>query len=190
MNLIGYPMMRVETWLCSTTHTIASCTSTALRLCLLWRLVGAGLGSGDGHCRERPATPSLPPDRRSRRRPPPLPRHSVNHSILHRRRDRMLPEELHFREWLDQVPPGCRQRGGKRARLQIVATYIKNGTVLFPRTGCEEMLGEIFNLGIESHDDLCDALVYMVLGLVRAWSCRRFTGLRIAFNGTLSPYGR
>jgi phage terminase large subunit-like protein len=68
------------------------------------------------------------------------------------------------RMMLHVVP--MKPQGDKRARLQIVATYIKNGTVLFPRTGCEEMLGEIFNLGVESHDDLCDALVYMVLGLV------------------------
>jgi phage terminase large subunit-like protein len=54
----------------------------------------------------------------------------------------------------------------KRSRLQVVAPYIKNGTVLFPRVGCEELLGQIFNLGVESHDDLCDALVWLIQGLV------------------------
>jgi phage terminase large subunit-like protein len=53
----------------------------------------------------------------------------------------------------------------KRSRLQVVAPYIKNGTVLFPRTGCEELLGQVFNLGIESHDDLCDGLTYLLQGL-------------------------
>jgi predicted phage terminase large subunit-like protein len=57
-------------------------------------------------------------------------------------------------------------QGDKRARLQIVAPYIKNGTVLFPRSGCEELLGQMFNLGVESHDDLNDALVYLLQGLV------------------------
>jgi predicted phage terminase large subunit-like protein len=56
-------------------------------------------------------------------------------------------------------------QGDKRARLQVVAPYIKNGTVLFPRSGCEELLGQIFNLGVESHDDLNDALVYLLQGL-------------------------
>jgi predicted phage terminase large subunit-like protein len=56
-------------------------------------------------------------------------------------------------------------QGDKRARLQVVAPYIKNGTVLFPRAGCEELLGQIFNLGVESHDDLNDALVYLLQGL-------------------------
>ena len=56
-------------------------------------------------------------------------------------------------------------QGDKRARLQVVAPYIKNGTVLFPRSGCEELLGQIFNLGVESHDDLNDAMVYLLQGL-------------------------
>jgi phage terminase large subunit-like protein len=46
----------------------------------------------------------------------------------------------------------------KRSRMQTVAPIIKNGTVLFPRTECKELLGQIFNLGFESRDDLCDGL--------------------------------
>lgn len=56
----------------------------------------------------------------------------------------------------------------KRSRLQVIAPYIKNGTVLFPRTGCEQLLGQIFNLGIESHDDLVDSFVWLIQGLVEA----------------------
>jgi phage terminase large subunit-like protein len=52
-----------------------------------------------------------------------------------------------------------------RSRLQVVAPYIKNGTVLF-RSGCEQLLGKIFNLGVESHDDLCDGLTTLLQGLV------------------------
>jgi phage terminase large subunit-like protein len=54
----------------------------------------------------------------------------------------------------------------KRSRLQVVAPYIKNGTVVFPRAGCEQLLGQVFNLGVESHDDLVDALVWLIQGLV------------------------
>jgi hypothetical protein len=54
----------------------------------------------------------------------------------------------------------------KRSRLQVVAPYIKNGIVQFPRSGCEQLLGQIFNLGVESHDDLCDGLVWLLQGLV------------------------
>ncbi len=61
---------------------------------------------------------------------------------------------------------GMRVSTDKRSRLQVVAPYIKNGTVLFPRHGCEELLGQLFNLGVESHDDLVDALVHLIQGLV------------------------
>jgi predicted phage terminase large subunit-like protein len=68
------------------------------------------------------------------------------------------------RSLLPVIP--MKPQGDKRARLQVVAPYIKNGTVLFPRSGCEELLGQMFNLGVESHDDLNDALVYLLQGLV------------------------
>lgn len=54
----------------------------------------------------------------------------------------------------------------KRARLRIAARYIKNGTVLFPRTGCEKLITQLLNFGNESHDDLVDAITYLILGSV------------------------
>ena len=54
----------------------------------------------------------------------------------------------------------------KRARLRVAAIYIKNGTVRFPRNGCEDLLIQLFGFGVEQHDDLVDALVYLILGLV------------------------
>jgi hypothetical protein len=54
----------------------------------------------------------------------------------------------------------------KRARLRVAARYIKNGTVKFPRTGCEQLITQLVGLGIEKHDDLCDACVWLILGLV------------------------
>jgi len=54
----------------------------------------------------------------------------------------------------------------KRARLRVAAIYIKNGTVRFPRNGCEDLLIQLFGFGVEEHDDLVDALVYLILGLV------------------------
>lgn len=68
------------------------------------------------------------------------------------------------RAMLPVVP--MRPMTDKRSRLQVVAPYIKNGTVLFPRAGCEQLLGQVFNLGIDSHDDLCDSLVWLIQGLV------------------------
>lgn len=60
----------------------------------------------------------------------------------------------------------------KRARLQSVAPFVKNGTVLFPETGCEDLIQSIINFGVEEHDDDVDAFVYLVLGLMNSPSAR------------------
>jgi len=54
----------------------------------------------------------------------------------------------------------------KRARLESVAPFVKDGTVIFPERGCEELIEQIVNFGSEEHDDLVDAFVYMVLGVI------------------------
>lgn len=56
--------------------------------------------------------------------------------------------------------------GDKAARLQVAANYIKNGTVLFPRKGCEDLLNQLLGFGVESKDDMVDAMTYAILGLV------------------------
>lgn len=55
----------------------------------------------------------------------------------------------------------------KRARLRTAATFIQNGTVLFPRKGCEDLIAQLVGFGVEDHDDLADAFVYLVLGLAQ-----------------------
>lgn len=55
----------------------------------------------------------------------------------------------------------------KRARLQGIAPYIQNGTVQFPRKGCEDLIVQLLGFGVEEHDDMVDALVHLVQGLVR-----------------------
>ncbi|MEW6610681.1 MAG: hypothetical protein AB1352_03610 [Patescibacteria group bacterium] len=54
----------------------------------------------------------------------------------------------------------------KRARLRAAATFIQNGTILFPRKGCEDLLTQLLGFGIEDHDDLADGFVHLVLGLL------------------------
>lgn len=53
----------------------------------------------------------------------------------------------------------------KRARLRTVSVFIENGTVLFPRRGCEDLLAQLTGFGIEDHDDLMDAFVHLILGM-------------------------
>lgn len=43
----------------------------------------------------------------------------------------------------------------KRARLQSIAHYIKDGTVVFADKGCEILIDQLVNFGAEEHDDLC-----------------------------------
>jgi len=57
----------------------------------------------------------------------------------------------------------------KRARLRTVAIYIQNGTVVFPRRGCEDLIFQLVGFGSEAHDDLVDAFVYMVQGLMNSF---------------------
>ena len=54
----------------------------------------------------------------------------------------------------------------KRSRLRTASIFIKNGTVQFPRHGCEELINQIIWFGTESHDDLSDGLVNLIIGLV------------------------
>src|SRR3954452_25146339 len=56
----------------------------------------------------------------------------------------------------------------KRARLQVAARYIKNGTVKFPRTGCEHLLTQLLGYGGEKHDDAVDSICYLILGVAQA----------------------
>lgn len=49
----------------------------------------------------------------------------------------------------------------KRSRLSLVSHLIKNGVILFPKTGCEALINQIVGFGVEKHDDLMDAFVIL-----------------------------
>ena len=50
----------------------------------------------------------------------------------------------------------------KRSRLVLTANMIKEGKVLFPREGAEELIQQIVHFGVEKHDDLADAFANLV----------------------------
>lgn len=62
------------------------------------------------------------------------------------------------------VPP----QGSKRERLTYISPLIKNGVVLFPRKGAEDLITQIVGFGVEKHDDLADALSLMVSKVMSA----------------------
>lgn len=69
------------------------------------------------------------------------------------------------RAWVNVV--GVHPIGDKRARLETVSPRIQDGTVEFAEVGCEDLISNVVNFGIEEHDDLCDALVYALLAVMQ-----------------------
>lgn len=69
------------------------------------------------------------------------------------------------RRFLPVTP--MRAGNDKRARLRSIASFVQDGTVVFPREGCEELIAQLLGFGIEEHDDLVDAFVYLLLGLAQ-----------------------
>lgn len=55
----------------------------------------------------------------------------------------------------------------KRSRAIAAMFYVKNGRVLFPEEGAERLIENILGFGIEDHDDLTDACVNLILGMVK-----------------------
>lgn len=74
--------------------------------------------------------------------------------------------EVFRREGINARP--VKPIGDKRARLQVVAPLIQDGTIEFAETGCEELIDQLVNFGVAEHDDLVDAFVYLVLGLSKS----------------------
>jgi len=59
---------------------------------------------------------------------------------------------------------GVKLKGSdKRSRLALAARAVQDGTVVFPRHGCEDLIDQMVNFGIEKHDDLADAFSMLVL---------------------------
>lgn len=91
---------------------------------------------------------------------------SISNSLKNRRLDNIVfTEEVAFqtaiRQQLEKL--GFKAEGyspgplNKSARLKIVAPYVREGTVMFPRKGAEVLIGQLTNFGIEKYDDLADA---------------------------------
>ena len=54
----------------------------------------------------------------------------------------------------------------KRQRLALTAPRIKNGSILFPKKGCEQLIGQLVGFGYESHDDLSDAFAILIIKII------------------------
>jgi predicted phage terminase large subunit-like protein len=47
----------------------------------------------------------------------------------------------------------------KRTRLNLISPRIRDGEILFPKTGVDHLVAQIVGFGVEKHDDLMDAFV-------------------------------
>lgn len=54
-------------------------------------------------------------------------------------------------------------RSDKTTRLRLTTSFIKEGRILFPLVGCEDLIEQLIGFGKETHDDLVDAFTIMVL---------------------------
>ena len=54
----------------------------------------------------------------------------------------------------------------KRQRLTCTTPLIKSGKILFPKKGCEELIGQLVGFGYEKHDDLADAFAILILKIL------------------------
>lgn len=64
---------------------------------------------------------------------------------------------------VEGVPTG---KMDKAARLRLTTPLLKDGRVLFPEDGCEELIDQLLGFGKERHDDLADAFSILVLKIV------------------------
>ncbi|NCS99308.1 phage terminase large subunit [Candidatus Parcubacteria bacterium] len=65
---------------------------------------------------------------------------------------------------VEGVPTG---KSDKMARLRLTTSFIKEGRVLFPETGCEELIEQLIGFGKEKHDDLADAFALLILKAIQ-----------------------
>lgn len=62
---------------------------------------------------------------------------------------------------------GVSPQADKRSRLSMISSRIERGSILFPKKGAEELIGQLIGFGVERHDDLVDALTIAVLEFIR-----------------------
>ncbi|MDP2709397.1 MAG: hypothetical protein Q8O93_05160 [bacterium] len=57
---------------------------------------------------------------------------------------------------------GVSPHGDKRERLALTTSAIKEGLIIFPKKGAEELITQLIGFGVEKHDDLADAFSIVV----------------------------
>lgn len=50
----------------------------------------------------------------------------------------------------------------KYSRLKSISHLVQDGTIVFPKKGCEDLIGQLVNFRVEKHDDLADAFSLLI----------------------------
>jgi predicted phage terminase large subunit-like protein len=54
----------------------------------------------------------------------------------------------------------------KRERISLTSAHIKDGHILFPKTGAEDLIRQLVGFGKERHDDVADAFTLAALHII------------------------
>lgn len=57
---------------------------------------------------------------------------------------------------------GITSKADKRTRLALISDWVKSGKILFPKTGCKELIVQLLGFGTERYDDLVDAFSLVI----------------------------
>lgn len=58
----------------------------------------------------------------------------------------------------------------KHMRLTLAGPFVRDGIVLFPKHGCEQLIAQVTNLSAELHDDLADAFSMLIVQIMENYN--------------------
>ncbi len=77
-------------------------------------------------------------------------------------------QELYVQTLCDKVRSvkGVKHSNDKRSRLALTSTLIREGVIMFPEQGAEELIAQLTGFGVEHHDDLADAFSMAIIEVI------------------------
>jgi predicted phage terminase large subunit-like protein len=67
---------------------------------------------------------------------------------------------------------GVKVSSDKRVRLALTTQLLKSGVIVFPESGCEELIQQLVGFGKEKYDDLADAFSLLINKIIEDTSSR------------------
>lgn len=107
---------------------------------------------------------------------------ALSNTVVHGDKTKLFIENVGYQEAFIQylasknVPvEGVPVHGqDKRTRLALITHLLKQGKILFPREGAEDLINQLTGFGLERHDDLADAFSLIMLKILEEDSRTKF----------------